>query len=92
MSNRHSASKLRHLIQVIVPGLLALSRYRPFWLPKDFAAGLSVAAIAARPTPAEWVVIDASPVNVVDVTGLRKLDELRAELAQEEVSLCFARS
>jgi len=55
MSNRHSASKLRHLIQVIARGLFALSGYRPFWLPKDIAAGLSVAAIAAQPIPGEWV-------------------------------------
>ena len=48
-------------------------------------------AVAAQPTPVEWVVIDASPVNIVDVTGLRKVDELRAELAQEGVSLYFAR-
>ena len=50
------------------------------------------AAVAAQRTPVEWVVIDASPINVVDVTGLRKLDELRAELAKEGVSLYFARA
>ena len=46
MSNDHSTRKLRHLIQIIAPGILALSGYRPSWLPKDLAAGLSVAAIA----------------------------------------------
>ena len=46
MSHGHTARKLRHLIQITAPGLLALSEYRPSWLPKDVAAGLSVAAIA----------------------------------------------
>ena len=46
MSNRRLLRKLRHLVQVSAPGLLALSGYRPTWLPKDVAAGLSVAAIA----------------------------------------------
>lgn len=46
MSNRRFARKLRHLVQVSAPGLLALTGYRPAWLPKDVAAGLSVAAIA----------------------------------------------
>jgi high affinity sulfate transporter 1 len=46
MSYGHSRRQLRHLIQTIAPGILALSGYRPSWLPKDIAAGLSVAAIA----------------------------------------------
>ncbi len=38
--------KLRHLIRVTAPGILALSEYKLSWLSKDLAAGLSVAAIA----------------------------------------------
>jgi high affinity sulfate transporter 1 len=49
------------------------------------------AAIAAQNTPVEWVVIDASSVNVIDVTALRKLDELRAELETQGVSVHYAR-
>jgi MFS superfamily sulfate permease-like transporter len=41
-----SAPKLRHLILITAPGLLALSNYRPSWFPKDIAEGLSVAAVA----------------------------------------------
>ena len=37
------------------------------------------------------MVIDASSVNVIDITGLRKADELRQELAAEGVSLYYAR-
>jgi high affinity sulfate transporter 1 len=46
MSHGHARRKLRHLVRISAPGLLALSAYRPSWLPKDLAAGLSVAAIA----------------------------------------------
>jgi len=38
-------------------------------------------AVAASDTPVEWVVLDASPVNYIDVTGINKIDELREELA-----------
>ncbi len=47
--------------------------------------------IAAQKTPVEWVVIDASPLNVIDVSALNKLDELRAELANKGISVYFAR-
>jgi len=49
------------------------------------------AAIAAQKTPVEWVVVDASPLNVIDVSALNKLDELRSELAAEGISLYYAR-
>ena len=49
------------------------------------------AAIAAQETPVERIVIDASPFNVIHVTALRQLDELRHELAAEGVSLYYAR-
>ena len=38
--------KLRHLTTRVAPGMVALARYQRSWLPKDLAAGLSVAAIA----------------------------------------------
>jgi high affinity sulfate transporter 1 len=48
-------------------------------------------AIAAQETPVEWVVIDASPVNVIDATALYKIDELRDELAAKGISMYLAR-
>jgi len=48
-------------------------------------------AIEAQKTPVEWVVVDASPVNVIDVSGLNKIDELRSELAARDVQIYFAR-
>ena len=49
------------------------------------------AAIAAAKTPVEWVVIDASSVNVVDITALQKVDELREELSAQGIVLATAR-
>jgi MFS superfamily sulfate permease-like transporter len=75
-----------------IPGLL-LYRFDSniiFYNADHFKARVR-AAIAAQPSPVEWVVIDASPVNIVDVTGLMKIDELRAELAEENISLYIAR-
>jgi MFS superfamily sulfate permease-like transporter len=49
------------------------------------------AAIAAADTPVEWVVIDASSINVVDITAIQKIDELREELAAQGIKLVSAR-
>lgn len=37
----------------------------------------------------EWVIVDASPINVVDITALHKIMELRDELAQRGITLRF---
>ena len=49
------------------------------------------AVIAAAKTPVEWVVIDASSINVVDITALQKFDELREELSARGIVLASAR-
>ena len=49
------------------------------------------AAIAAAKTPVEWVVIDASSINVIDITALQKFDELREELSAQGIVLASAR-
>ena len=49
------------------------------------------AAIAAAESPVEWVVIDASSINVVDITAIQKIDELREELAAQGIKLVSAR-
>jgi len=49
------------------------------------------AVIAAAKTPIEWVVIDASSINVIDVTALQKFDELREELAARGIVLAQTR-
>ena len=45
----------------------------------------------ARP-PAAWVVVDLSPVSVVDVTAMQRFAELREELARRGVTLAVARA
>jgi MFS superfamily sulfate permease-like transporter len=47
--------------------------------------------IAAAETPVEWFVVDASAINVVDITAVHKLDELREELAGRGIILGTAR-
>jgi MFS superfamily sulfate permease-like transporter len=46
--------------------------------------------ITEAKTSVEWVIIDASPINVVDYTALRKLDELREELRARGIVLVYA--
>ncbi len=47
-------------------------------------------AIATAAEPVQWVVIDASPINVMDVTALQKVTELRETLAAEGIVLAHA--
>jgi len=47
--------------------------------------------IAASATPVEWFVVDASAVNVVDITAVHKYEELREELAERGIVLGTAR-
>ena len=49
------------------------------------------AAIAAADTPVEWVVVDASSVNVIDITAVQKVDELREELSAQGIVFAIAR-
>jgi MFS superfamily sulfate permease-like transporter len=45
----------------------------------------------AANTPVEWVVLDASSINVIDVTALQKIDELRDELSSRGIIFAVAR-
>jgi len=46
--------------------------------------------VARSTTPVEWLILDASPINHVDITGLRKLDELIEELGQRGIKVVVA--
>jgi SulP family sulfate permease len=74
-----------------IPGLL-LYRFNAnvVFYNADYARERVLAAITAADTPVEWVVIDASPINVVDVTALKKFDELREELHTKGIVLAIA--
>jgi high affinity sulfate transporter 1 len=47
--------------------------------------------IAAADPPVEWFVVDASTINLVDITAVHKIDELRDELAARGVIFGVAR-
>ncbi len=76
-----------------IPGLL-LYRFDSdlVFFNADYFKQRVNAAIAAAKTPIEWVVVDASPINVIDVTAIQKIDELREELAAQGVVLAHARA
>ncbi len=48
-------------------------------------------AMAAAETPVEWIVVDASPINVLDLTAAQKIREFREDLAAQGVVLAYAR-
>ena len=50
-----------------------------------------MAEIARSSAPIEWIVIDASPVNDIDITAVHKLKDLREELAGRGIELKYAR-
>lgn len=75
-----------------IPGLL-IYRFNAniVFYNADYFKTRVLKAIAAQKTPVEWVVIDVSPVNVIDVSALNKLDELRQEMADNDISVYYAR-
>ncbi len=50
------------------------------------------AAIRADGSPVLWVIVDLSPVSIVDATALQRFDELRQELSGRGVTLGVARA
>jgi MFS superfamily sulfate permease-like transporter len=75
-----------------IPGLL-LYRFEGnvIFFNADYFKTRVRAAIAAQQTPVRWVVIDATPINILDATGLGKIDELVEELDQQGITVLFAR-
>ena len=65
-----------------MPGLL-LYRFNAdlVFFNVDYFKARLLAAIAASATPVEWVVVDASPINVIDSTALKQVEQLIEELA-----------
>ena len=49
-------------------------------------------AIEEAETPVEWVIIDASPINILDITAVQKIDALYKELATQGIVLARARA
>ena len=76
-----------------VPGLL-LYRFDAdlVFFNSDYFKARILHHVDAAATPIEWVVVDASPVNIVDYTAVKMLDELRAELEGRGIVLASARA
>ena len=49
-------------------------------------------AIANAETPVEWVVIDASPINIIDLTAVQKIDEFHDDLEARGIVLARTRA
>jgi len=77
---------------VTIPGLL-LYRFdgNILFFNADYCKERILAEIAKAPSPVEWIVVDASPVNDVDITALHTLRDLRMQLAGQGISLRYAR-
>ena len=75
-----------------VPGLL-LYRFNAnlVFYNADYFKARVLEAVKAADTRVEWVVLDASPINVVDSTAVRKAEELRDTLAAQGIRLAIAR-
>jgi high affinity sulfate transporter 1 len=75
-----------------IPGLL-LYRFDGdvLFFNADYFKERIKAEIARSAVPIEWVIVDTSPINVVDITALHKLSELREELEGQGTRLIFVR-
>jgi high affinity sulfate transporter 1 len=76
-----------------VPGLLVF-RFEAalVFFNVDYFGERLRAAIQAARAPVEWVILDASPVNWIDATAVQRLDELRRELAAQDIMFGIARA
>ncbi|SHO42679.1 SulP family inorganic anion transporter [Desulfopila aestuarii] len=90
LSGYHDVSK--HPAATTIPGLM-LYRFdgNILFFNVDYFRKSITTEIARSPTPVEWVVVDASPVNNIDITALHKLRDLRDELESKGITLLFAR-
>lgn len=75
-----------------IPGLL-FYRFESdlIFFNADFFKDRVRKAVSEAKDPVEWIVMDVSPINVVDFTAIQALDELREELAAQGITLCVAR-
>lgn len=75
-----------------IPGLI-LYRFDAnlVFFNADFFKERVRTVIAAADTPVEWIVVDASSINVMDATAIQKIDELREELTDQGIVFGSAR-
>jgi high affinity sulfate transporter 1 len=77
---------------VTVPGLL-LYRFDNsiLFFNVEYFKERILKEIAASPEPLEWVVVDAAPINDIDITALHQLKDLSEALSARGITLRFAR-
>ena len=77
---------------VTYPGLL-LYRFDGdiLFFNVDYFKQQLLGAIAKSYAPVEWVIVDASPINVLDITALHNLKDLIEDLEGRGITLRFAR-
>jgi high affinity sulfate transporter 1 len=74
-----------------IPGLVLFRWDAPlFFANAELFQDRVLAAVAASPTPAKWLVVSAEPVTSVDVTAADVLTELDTTLQSQDIELCFA--
>ena len=75
-----------------IPGLL-LFRFDGdiLFFNADYFKECIKAEIARSPDPIEWVIVDTSPINIIDITAIHKLTELRDELETQGIRFIFVR-
>jgi MFS superfamily sulfate permease-like transporter len=61
-----------------------------FFFNAEYFKERVLAVVTAERRPIEWLILDASPVNHIDITALEKLGELDEELAARGVSIVVA--
>lgn len=57
----------------------------------DYFKQQLLGAIAKSHTPIEWIIIDAGPINVVDITALQNVKDLIEDLEERGIIIRFAR-
>ena len=74
-----------------MPGLVLFRWDAPlFFANAELFRDRVLDAVAASPTPVQWLVAGAEPITSVDVTAADVLDELDDALHAAGIDLCFA--
>jgi MFS superfamily sulfate permease-like transporter len=75
-----------------IPGLL-IYRFNAnlVFYNADYFKSQVLAAVAAAKDPVEWVLLDASSINVVDSTAVKKAEQLAEQLATRGIVFAVAR-
>ena len=76
----------------MIPGLI-LYRFDSalIFFNADHFKSRALQMIAESPTPVSWFVLDASSINIIDITAIHTIHDLRVELESRGIVLGIAR-